>query len=61
MVDNLGQYASSVSSSQVMISLAAFIIFYSALLVVEMYLMFKYARLGPSSLETGRYHFEKGN
>ena len=29
------------------------------LLVVEMYLMFHYARLGPSSLHTGRYHFEQ--
>ncbi|MET0218242.1 MAG: cytochrome bd-I ubiquinol oxidase subunit CydA, partial [Burkholderiales bacterium] len=41
-------------------SLAAFVLFYSALLVVEMYLMFKYARLGPSSLGTGRYHLETG-
>jgi cytochrome d ubiquinol oxidase subunit I len=28
-------------------------------LVVELYLMFKYARLGPSSLHTGKYHFEQ--
>jgi cytochrome d ubiquinol oxidase subunit I len=41
-------------------SIAGFIIFYSLLLVVELYLMFKYARLGPSSLHTGRYHFEQG-
>jgi cytochrome d ubiquinol oxidase subunit I len=39
-------------------SLAGFIGFYTLLLVVEMYLMFKYARLGPSSLGTGRYHHE---
>jgi cytochrome bd ubiquinol oxidase subunit I len=25
-----------------------------------MYLMFKYARLGPSSLHTGKYFFEDG-
>ncbi|MFI3256328.1 MAG: cytochrome ubiquinol oxidase subunit I [Psittacicella sp.] len=31
---------------------------YSVLLVIEMILMFKYARLGPSALKTGRYHFE---
>lgn len=31
---------------------------YSLFLVVEMFLMFKFARLGPSSLKTGRYHFE---
>ncbi len=41
-------------------SLAGFIGFYTLLLVVEMYLMFKYARLGPSSLGTGRYHEETG-
>lgn len=32
---------------------------YTLFLVVEIYLMFKYARLGPSSLGTGYYHFEK--
>jgi cytochrome bd ubiquinol oxidase subunit I len=36
-------------------SLAGFIGFYTVLLIVEMYLMFKYARLGPGSLGTGRY------
>lgn len=49
---------SSVSAGQVMFSLGGFIILYSLLLAVELYLMFKYARLGPSSLGTGRYHFE---
>ncbi|AUI65334.1 MULTISPECIES: cytochrome ubiquinol oxidase subunit I [Glaesserella] len=32
---------------------------YTIFLVVEMYLMFKYGRLGPSALKTGRYHFEQ--
>lgn len=32
---------------------------YTVFLVVEMYLMFKYGRLGPSALKTGRYHFEQ--
>ncbi len=36
-------------------SLAGFMLFYTGLLVVELYLMFKYARLGPASLGTGRY------
>lgn len=40
-------------------SLGAFILFYTLLFVIEIYLMFKYARLGPSSLHTGRYYFEK--
>ena len=32
---------------------------YTIFLVVEMYLMFKYGRLGPSALKTGRYYFEQ--
>ncbi|RCX08124.1 MULTISPECIES: cytochrome ubiquinol oxidase subunit I [Extensimonas] len=36
-------------------SLAGFVGFYTVLLVVEMFLMVKYARLGPGSLGTGRY------
>ncbi|MBL8453107.1 MAG: cytochrome ubiquinol oxidase subunit I, partial [Zoogloea sp.] len=36
-------------------SLAGFVGFYTVLLVVEMYLMIKFARLGPGSLGTGRY------
>jgi len=39
-------------------SLAGFIGFYTALLVVEMVLMVKFARLGPGSLGTGRYDSE---
>jgi len=39
-------------------SLAGFMGFYTLLLVVEMFLMFKFARLGPGSLGTGRYHNE---
>lgn len=39
-------------------SLAGFIVFYTALLGVELYLMGKYVRLGPASLGTGRYHGE---
>lgn len=50
--------ASSISTSQVLISITGFIVLYSALLVIELFLMFKYAKLGPSTLGTGRYHFE---
>jgi cytochrome d ubiquinol oxidase subunit I len=39
-------------------SLAGFIGFYTVLLVVEMYLMVKFARMGPGSLGTGRYQNE---
>lgn len=38
---------SSVSASQVMTSIAGFIIFYTVLAIVEVYLMVKYIRLGP--------------
>ena len=36
-------------------SLAGFVGFYTLLLIVEMFLMIKFARLGPGSLGTGRY------
>ncbi len=39
-------------------SLAGFVGFYTVLLVVEIYLMRKFARQGPGSLGTGRYQFE---
>jgi len=39
-------------------SLAGFMGFYTCLLVVEMFLMVKFARLGPGSLGTGRYDNE---
>jgi len=51
---------SSLSAGEVMLSLAGFFTFYTLLLVAELYLMFKYARLGPSSLGTGHYHHEGG-
>jgi cytochrome d ubiquinol oxidase subunit I len=50
---------SSLSNGDLWFSLSGFIFFYTLLLVAEMFLMFKYARLGPSSLHSGRYHFEQ--
>jgi cytochrome d ubiquinol oxidase subunit I len=50
---------SSRSVNELYLSLAGFIAFYTLLFVIEMFLMFKYARLGPSALHTGRYYFEK--
>jgi len=49
---------SSLTFSDVALSLGGFVLFYTLLLLVDLYLMFKYARLGPSSLGTGRYHLE---
>jgi len=46
---------SNLDASSVYFSLAGFVGFYTLLLVAELYLMFKYARLGPQSLHTGQY------
>jgi len=49
---------SALSSASLYGSIAGFVGFYTLLLVAELYLMFKYARLGPASLGTGRYSGE---
>ena len=49
---------SHLTGEQLWFSLAGFLTFYTVLLVIELYLMFKYVRLGPSSLHTGRYCHE---
>jgi cytochrome d ubiquinol oxidase subunit I len=51
---------SSIDVGQLYLSLAGFFIFYTVLLIIELFLMIKYVRLGPSSLQTGRYYFEQG-
>lgn len=51
--------SSTLTAEQLYFSLAGFAVFYTVLLVIELFLMFKYARLGPSTLQTGRYHFEQ--
>ena len=51
---------SSLTSGDLIFSLAGFLTFYTVLLVIEVFLMVKFARLGPSSLGLGRYHFERG-
>lgn len=50
---------SDLSVNDLIISLTGFIVFYTGLLIIEIYLMQKFARLGPSSLHTGRYHHEQ--
>ncbi|MEL4886378.1 cytochrome ubiquinol oxidase subunit I [Pectobacterium betavasculorum] len=50
---------SSLTAGDILFSMALICGLYTLFLVAEMYLMFKYARLGPSSLRTGRYHFEQ--
>ncbi|GGP39049.1 cytochrome bd oxidase subunit I [Shewanella algicola] len=50
--------ASSLTPADLWFSIISITVFYTILLVIEAFLMFKFARLGPSSLKTGRYHFE---
>lgn len=50
--------ASSLSVSDLWFSIISISLFYIVLLVIEAYLMIKFIRKGPSSLKTGRYHFE---
>lgn len=50
---------SSLSAADVAGSLTGFAILYTALIIVEMYLMIKLGKKGPSTLGTGRYHFEQ--
>ncbi|MDQ5921991.1 MAG: cytochrome bd ubiquinol oxidase subunit [Pseudomonadota bacterium] len=52
------QSVSSLTSGQLAFSLTGFVVIYTLLAIVEIWLMLKYAKLGPSSLGTGRYYFE---
>lgn len=54
------QSASSLTGGEIAFSLTGFIVLYTLLLIIEIWLMFKYARLGPSSLGIGKYQFEQG-
>jgi cytochrome d ubiquinol oxidase subunit I len=53
--------ASTLNEWDVLATMLVFILFYAALISVEMFLMFKYARKGPSALHLNKYHFEKNN
>ncbi len=50
--------ASSLTEWDIILSLSTYILAYTCFLMIEMFLMLKFIRLGPSSLHTGRYHFE---
>ncbi|MGF1779700.1 cytochrome ubiquinol oxidase subunit I [Vibrio nomapromontoriensis] len=49
---------SDLAASDLWISLGAVYLLYTLFLIVEMYLMVTFSRRGPSSLKTGRYHYE---
>jgi cytochrome d ubiquinol oxidase subunit I len=51
---------STLGVADVIGSMAIMIGLYTVFLIAEMYLMTKFVRKGPSSLHTGRYHFEQG-
>ncbi len=51
--------ASSLTKQDLILSLTGFFVFYTVLLIIEMWLMIHFARKGPSSLHTGRYHHEQ--
>ncbi|CCN69534.1 MULTISPECIES: cytochrome ubiquinol oxidase subunit I [Vibrio] len=50
--------ASALPVQELWLSLGIILALYTVFMVVEAYLMIKVARKGPSSLKTGRYHFE---
>ncbi|WPC73117.1 cytochrome ubiquinol oxidase subunit I [Vibrio porteresiae] len=51
--------ASALTMGELIASLIAILALYTIFLVAEVYLMVKFSRKGPSSLKTGRYHFEQ--
>ena len=51
--------ASNLPASEIWFSMGLVVLLYTVFLVIEVYLMQKFVRLGPSSLKTGRYHFEQ--
>lgn len=49
---------STLTETDLIISLSGYVGLYTLFLMIEVYLMLKYIRIGPSSLHKGRYHFE---
>lgn len=57
----VGVAASDLGTGDLWLSIGLICALYTVFLVAEMYLMFKYGRLGPSALKTGRYYFEQSS
>ncbi|CAH7466275.1 cytochrome bd-I ubiquinol oxidase subunit I [Vibrio chagasii] len=51
--------ASNLPASSLWLSIALVYLLYTLFLIVEMFLMVKFAKMGPSALKTGRYHHER--
>lgn len=50
---------SNLATADLIFSITCFFLLYTSFLIIEMWLMVKFVKQGPSSLKTGRYHFEK--
>ena len=57
----VGVSASNLSVGDLWFSSGLICVLYFFFIIAEMYLMFKYARLGPSALKTGKYYFEQSS
>ena len=57
----VGVSASNLSIGDLWFSIGLICVLYFFFIIAEMYLMFKYARLGPSALKTGKYYFEQSS
>lgn len=50
---------SSLSTASLWGSLGSLVVLYTGLLIVEAWLMIRFAKIGPSALGTGSYHHEQ--
>ncbi|MDO4627284.1 MAG: cytochrome ubiquinol oxidase subunit I [Pasteurellaceae bacterium] len=57
----VGVANSALGTGDLWFSIGLLCALYTIFLVVEMYLMYKFGRLGPSALKTGRYYFEQSS
>ncbi|BCD91660.1 cytochrome bd oxidase subunit I [Francisella halioticida] len=53
--------SSALTAADIGTSMLIFLLIDTSLFAVLLFLMFKYAKLGPSSLGSGKYHFEQNN
>lgn len=53
--------ASLLDKSDLIFSLLVIVVLYTLFFIAEMYLMIRIGKKGPSSLKTGKYHFEQSN
>jgi len=51
---------SSLTTGDLIFSITGFVVFYTGLLIIEIFLMVYFAKKGPATLGTGRYHGEVG-